>query len=252
MKRQEAFTLIELLVVVSIIALLVSILLPALSKAREQAKTSVCASNMHQLGILSQTYAAEYDRWPAYCDPSRGTTAGLWYVGSSLGNGFFYSWMDFLQGKGAPNIDLYDCPKLPDNPDPKTGFELPQNYPSDVQLSTNYGYSIYLAMGGPGGTTGFSAGKVKRPAQKIAFGDNWWANSGYTYYAASIFQHAMGTEYVGLEWSRFPHNGRISVIFADSHYGTLAPASSNWQELDLTDPANHPEWFSDSYWVPGE
>ena len=252
MKRQKAFTLIELLVVVSIIALLVSILLPALGKAREQAKTAVCASNMHQLAILSQTYIAENDRWPAYWDMSKGAAAGLWYVSDgNNGNGFFYSWMDFLQGRGAPNPDLYDCPKLPDNPNPRTGFQLPADYPSDVQLSTNYGYNLWLALGGSGGV-GFMAGKVKRPAQKIAFGDSWWANGGYTYYYAGIFQHAMGPEYSGLEWTRFPHGNRVNVVFADCHYGTLAPVSSNWQELDLTDPANHPDWFSDSYWLPNE
>ena len=54
-----AFTLIELLVVVSIIALLISILLPSLKRAREQTKSTLCLSNMRQIGLALQTYAME-------------------------------------------------------------------------------------------------------------------------------------------------------------------------------------------------
>ena len=57
--QRRAFTLIELLVVVSIIALLVSILLPALGKAREQARRVVCRTRLSQLGLAYHTYATE-------------------------------------------------------------------------------------------------------------------------------------------------------------------------------------------------
>ena len=59
-ERDGAFTLIELLIVVSIMALLLSILLPGLGKAREQAKAAVCASNVRQLLIANNAYASEY------------------------------------------------------------------------------------------------------------------------------------------------------------------------------------------------
>lgn len=63
MKNRRAFTLVELLVVISIIALLVSILMPALSKARYQAKKVLCMSNIRQWGLASSTYAADYEGW---------------------------------------------------------------------------------------------------------------------------------------------------------------------------------------------
>lgn len=59
-KNKSAFTLIELLVVVSIIALLISILLPALSKAKESAKTVVCSANLNQCGMAMIMYADEF------------------------------------------------------------------------------------------------------------------------------------------------------------------------------------------------
>ena len=59
--RTNGFTLIELLVVVAIIALLVSILLPALDEARELSKQTVCAVNLHGLATANSIYAADND-----------------------------------------------------------------------------------------------------------------------------------------------------------------------------------------------
>lgn len=61
MKKKDGFTLIELLVVVAIIALLVSILLPAISRARDQARTTLCASLHRQIFLAWTYYAHDHD-----------------------------------------------------------------------------------------------------------------------------------------------------------------------------------------------
>ena len=57
---RAAFTLIELLVVIGIIALLAAILMPALGRAREVAKSVACMSNLHNIGLALHTYVAAY------------------------------------------------------------------------------------------------------------------------------------------------------------------------------------------------
>lgn len=65
----RAFTIVELLVVVSIIALLIGILLPAIGKARENAQFTRSQANVRQIGTAYSTYAAEWgDRQPTYID----------------------------------------------------------------------------------------------------------------------------------------------------------------------------------------
>ncbi len=84
LKRKTAFTLIELLVVISIIALLIAILMPALNKARKQARASVCLANLSQWGKIFFMYTSDNEDkfW---------TEHNVWATGLSQGN-----WMPML------------------------------------------------------------------------------------------------------------------------------------------------------------
>lgn len=62
MQRRRGFTLVEMLLVVAVIALLISILLPSLSRSKENARRSVCASNLHQISAALDQYVIEYLR----------------------------------------------------------------------------------------------------------------------------------------------------------------------------------------------
>ncbi len=61
--RQRGFTLIELLVVIAIIALLVTILMPSLTSAKELARRSVCGSQLRNMGLMAAEHAADHNGW---------------------------------------------------------------------------------------------------------------------------------------------------------------------------------------------
>jgi prepilin-type N-terminal cleavage/methylation domain-containing protein len=65
-RRGGAFTLVELLVVIAVIAILAAIVLPALSRAKEQAYTTYCKNNLHQLGLALKMYVNDFQAYPVW------------------------------------------------------------------------------------------------------------------------------------------------------------------------------------------
>ena len=120
MNKKKGFTLIELLVVIAIISLLLSILMPALGKIKEQAKVMVCRTNMHQFGVANISYAADNNDWFPIMALPEGNPPVVWQsdVPWALGDGHEKTrcrdmWAPYLDYDPDHGGDVFYCPSSP-------------------------------------------------------------------------------------------------------------------------------------------
>lgn len=151
--RRSAFTLIELLVVVAIIALLISILLPSLSRARELSKRTVCLANEKGIGQAMHIYAQDGDIFPMYCGLS---PAGMaMYFNPNFRNILQVTQIPSTNGDqfASPTVDLwlllrglnstpkqFICPSTNDQADPAQDYSIHYDFADSTRLSYGYQY----------------------------------------------------------------------------------------------------------------
>jgi prepilin-type N-terminal cleavage/methylation domain-containing protein/prepilin-type processing-associated H-X9-DG protein len=221
----RAFTLIELLVVVAIILVLLSISLPSLNAAKEQSRSTACASNLHQMGVALTAYLAQNKhRFPQAYSQRPGLISS-WEIDTVPGNPATHRPGTLFRGDG--DLALQQCPS----------FKGPDAWTSAPFTGYNYNTS-YLGHGQfesvPEPAQLF---QVKNPSQCVAFGDGgWaggankfmrapWANPGdlsFTgrYAGAQAFRHIRGGTTVAYV------DGSVETRF-DRHTAALPSDSAN-------------------------
>ena len=207
MGRSNGFTLIELLVVVAIIALLVSLLLPALGEARAQAEKVVCLSNQGQMGLAVYLYTSAYDGWFPYLrgeyvnvDWGPGQPSSVWdaYLNITDPESVNARVLPFISN----DLDVYKCP---------TGVSLGDFY--QVPEQTTYFHNGALMHVEP-----TSISDVPNPSNIVVVHEY----GSLTVRGYLFPSYAPGVGQLQLAWSDwipgyFYHSGGGNYTFADRH-----------------------------------
>ncbi len=192
--HRRAFTLIELLVVVAIIAILVAILIPSLSNARQQAKSTVCMNNLRQLGANFMFYASDYNGFIPPLGPTNpGTYAPVgWRI--TIGR--------YINESGATFKRSFHCPIVAEDQD----FNLTSAYWRDEAINRN-SYGINMAL------TKNKSEQVTNPSGKVLLVDVY---QGYLSADESLIRYMDKYTYVCWGVSR-RHHGLTNILWVDNH-----------------------------------
>ena len=228
MRRPSGFTLIELLVVIAIIALLVSILLPSLSRAKEAAKMAVCASSLRGIGMAATMYASDYDRLPPYC---------MWKNGTNRIRQFLYAQEQVSNDIiPPPEVRHFDdgllsryLSKTRDGVTCASFQPEVDSYGSMFRTSEDYSYGANLLIGNvhnmmPGTWGNFAPRRVdtfRRPAETIYFADSYGLRPYFWY--PKIYNAWIATDN-GVMWAQPYQRHRMGQVanweFLDNHVET--------------------------------